>query len=81
MSYEAPENITLPDEWLWLMEEFRKLANVLRAVDGTRLTLIELHQAPTKPRDGEIYFADGTDWDPGSGRGLYYYDGGYTFIA
>lgn len=29
--------------------------------------------APTRPREGMIRFADGTDWDPGSGRGLYQY--------
>lgn len=28
---------------------------------------------PPKPRDGRIYFADGTNWDPGSGRGYYGY--------
>lgn len=35
----------------------------------------ELHVAPSKPESGVIYYADGTDWDPGSGKGLYYYDG------
>jgi len=31
------------------------------------------HTAPPKPREGMFAFADGTDWDPGSGRGLYQY--------
>lgn len=26
---------------------------------------------PTKPRDGEIRYADGTSWNPGSGEGIY----------
>lgn len=29
---------------------------------------------PEKPRDGAVYYADGTMWDPGAGRGFYYYD-------
>jgi hypothetical protein len=32
--------------------------------------------APTKPREGEIVFADGSGWNPGSGRGLYQYVSG-----
>lgn len=31
--------------------------------------------APTKPRDGDIRYADGTLWNPGSGVGIYYYKG------
>lgn len=29
------------------------------------------HVEPSKPRDGMIRHADGTDWDPGDGEGLY----------
>ena len=29
------------------------------------------HSAPLKPRQGVIAYADGTDWDPGSGEGVY----------
>lgn len=32
--------------------------------------------APTRPREGDFVFADGTTWDPGSGRGLYQYVSG-----
>lgn len=34
--------------------------------------------APSSPVDGQIAFADGTSWDPGSGRGMYYYDSGWV---
>lgn len=30
---------------------------------------------PSKPRRGLLVYADGTDWNPGSGEGLYRYDG------
>ena len=33
------------------------------------------HVAPAKPRDGDWRYADGTDWNPGSGKGFYRFDG------
>lgn len=32
-----------------------------------------LHKAPAKPRDGDPAHADGSDWNPSSGKGLYIY--------
>jgi hypothetical protein len=33
------------------------------------------HTAPVRPREGMVRGADGSDWDPGSGKGVYvYYD-------
>lgn len=31
---------------------------------------------PTNKRDGMIRYADGTDWNPGSGEGFYGYENG-----
>lgn len=28
---------------------------------------------PDRPRDGDVRYADGTSWDPGSGEGAYIY--------
>lgn len=33
--------------------------------------LRELHVEPTKPKDGMLARADGTNWNPGSGAGMY----------
>ena len=33
-----------------------------------------LNKEPLKPREGDLAFADGSAWDPGEGRGLYYFD-------
>jgi len=38
--------------------------------------LVELHREPVKPRVGMTVLADGTDWDPGSGQGVYTYYAG-----
>lgn len=35
--------------------------------------LDETHVAPVKPRNGDIRLADGTNWNPGSGQGVYAY--------
>lgn len=32
-----------------------------------------LHVEPDKKRDGTMVGADGTDWNPGSGEGVYVY--------
>jgi hypothetical protein len=40
------------------------------------------HVAPLKPRDGDIRLADGTDWNPGSGQGVYcYYNSTWNFLG
>lgn len=35
-----------------------------------------LHVEPPKPREGAIRYADGTNWNPGSGAGLYRFTSG-----
>lgn len=36
--------------------------------------LDKVFAAPDKPRGGDIRYADGTEWDPGGGEGIYYYN-------
>lgn len=55
----------------YLAEEFRNIAAALLEVDGVLLP--ELHVEPSKPRNGMIVLADGSDWNPGSGAGFYGY--------
>ena len=35
--------------------------------------LDETHVAPVKPRVGDMRLADGTNWNPGGGQGVYAY--------
>ena len=52
-----------------LARELRRISNAFRLIaDGYRPVL---HVEPVRPEDGMIVFADGTDWDPGSGEGVY----------
>lgn len=60
----------------FLMGELERLSQEL----GARQDLLRLGEtfvAPKKPREGDIRFADGTRWNPGSGRGFY----GYSSVA
>ena len=61
----------------------RELQRISEAFEGVRaVELDELHVEPTKPRNGLIALADGTDWNPGSGAGFYGYSAGaWVFLG
>ena len=58
----------LPD---YLFSELNRLGDILFNLDTFRLEPTNV--APTKPRDGDIRYADGANWNPGSGQGIYAY--------
>ena len=65
-----------PDPLLELRDvedELTKVAQTLREPPVLHLALEKLHAAPAKPYDGLIAYADGTDWNPGAGEGVYCY--------
>jgi len=58
----------------FLASELRKLQQAqFEPVDFALLR--ELNREPTKPRNGMVVLADGTNWNPGSGAGVYAYYG------
>ena len=57
-----------------VQREFERLSQELRASQPT-LLLDKINVAPSKPRPGMIVFADGVNWNPGSGAGYYGYKG------
>ena len=58
----------------WMNEYFREIADNLRRVLTT--TQIEVvFVDPFRKYDGLMIFADGTSFDPGQGRGVYFWDG------
>ena len=66
----------------YILEELERLAGILRADQHYTVQLDKLHVAPTKPRDGMIILADGTDFNPGSGAGYYgWRDGAWRFLG
>ena len=67
------------------LQEFLEieLGKIKAAIDLlTAGHLDKSYAAPTRPRDGDIRYADGTTWNPGSGVGIYYYNGSaWVFIG
>ena len=73
MSYEPThpgEGITVE----WLYYELQRVSSEMYRPDVLRLEV--LHIEPERPQDGMLAFADGTDWNPGSGAGTYERRGG-----
>lgn len=82
MSY-TPSNV--PTDPAQLPDFFRReLASISRAISAPVpfLTLVTQNAAPTKLFEGLVAKADGTNWNPGSGAGVYCYRGGsWTFLG
>lgn len=57
----------------WAHREFIRLRDYLAASD--LMTLQPTTVAPEKPRLGDIRLADGVNWNPGGGAGVYCYYG------
>jgi len=73
-----PLDRPLPDEprealkMLWSVNEDQQ-----SHIDRHRDSINKVwHVAPPKPREGMLVYADGTDWNPGSGAGYYVYYAG-----
>lgn len=61
----------------------RELEKIQSALDTLKVDYVEFNvhnAAPDKPRAGRVYYADGTNWNPGSGEGLYIYKSGGTWV-
>ena len=56
----------------YLFHELNRLSDIIFNLDVMRLE--QTNVAPDKPRDGDIRYADGTNWNPGgTGEGIYAY--------
>lgn len=63
----------------WLLEE---LNNIARSTSTDIVQLQPQSVAPTRPRAGLLVEADGINWNPGSGAGLYIFRAGaWVFIG
>ncbi len=67
----VPDN--LDDLKQFLQEEFKSVSSASNnQADGHA---DKVYAEPPKPRTGDKRYADGTNWNPGQGENLYYYDG------
>lgn len=58
----------------YIYRELERVGAVMSIAEARSVTFLTV--APEKPREGMVRGADGTYWNPGSGKGVYvYYDG------
>lgn len=66
------------EDYLW-----KELQRIAASFEFSLARNVEfLHVEPTKVREGMVVGADGTDWNPGSGQGVYcYYNGAWNKLG
>jgi len=69
MPSQMPEVKDLEDLRRYVETEFAAVARSM--VEVSAVDLRPIHTVPTRPREGMIVVADGTDWNPGAGKGAY----------
>jgi hypothetical protein len=63
----------------YLREEMAKISAAIQALAAGHLD--KQNVAPAKPRDGDIRYADGVNWNPGAGgKGIYMFSTVWTLI-
>jgi hypothetical protein len=72
-----PEPLTfvvpdMPSLSAYVQRELARVSIALQTLADGQME--EVTSAPAKPRHGMIRLADGTSWNPGFGRGVYWYD-------
>jgi len=76
LEYDLPRTFNNFDEmreWVW--NQFKRTEEEFNQGREAHY-LKELHEEPNKLILGMTVLADGTDWNPGSGAGVYSYYGG-----
>lgn len=68
---KAPVPSTPEELPSYLQAELDKLSTVINNIADGHFDTSNV--AITKPRAGDVRYADGTNWNPGSGEGLYLY--------
>lgn len=78
-SYKPAEMAPMPQELeplrKYVADEFDRLTTFLNT-EADFVVFRVNNVAPTRPIEGMVAFADGTNWNPGAGKGLYKYQAG-----
>ena len=68
-----PLPLNQEDLGLYITTELKRLGDVI--FNQATFRLERTHIPPAKPRGGDIRYADGSNWNPGStGEGIYFYN-------
>jgi hypothetical protein len=57
----------------YVVSELKRLGDII--LNQAIFRLERIHIEPSKPRVGDIRYADGTNWNPSGGEGIYFYNG------
>lgn len=81
MSYK-PAQATPKDLPNLVRYVFRELTRIGQEFSTLNNPVPTLNTAPERPREGLMVIADGANWNPGSGNGLYVYmNNAWVFIV
>lgn len=69
----VPPNELSPQARTYLEEELNRIAELINTHE---ICIPPLAAEPAQPEDGMLVYANGTDWNPGSGEGFYGYENG-----
>ncbi len=65
-----------------MLDELRHISDAVSELETDVVLLTEWNAVPDKVYDGLIAYADGTNWNPGSGQGFYgYYAAAWHFLG
>jgi len=81
MSYSPPNvpaNVDVEGLRRFVADELEKISRAFQETQA--LELRPVYREPDKPRPGMIVYADGVEWDPGSGEGPYAYNLANTWV-
>jgi hypothetical protein len=67
------------DALLWIHNELLRVEAAFASPEVDHVRFKVLHEEPAHVFEGLVVIADGTNWDPGSGYGLYRYTGSATW--
>ena len=59
------------DLGVYEVTELKRLGDVL--INQATFRLERTLEAPQRPRGGDVRYADGANWNPGSGEGIYFF--------
>lgn len=73
--FYAPAPIPTDNKYLaqYIANELSAIQTAIHALAAGHID--KSYAAPAKPRDGDIRYANGVNWNPGIGAGIYYYNG------
>ncbi len=58
-----------------------ELGHISSAVEQLSLGYLDVtNVAPTRPRQGMIRYADGTNWNPSGGEGIYFFNSSGSWV-